>query len=73
MRVNAVASTYINTVMSNVTAKDPVYFDHWMEGTPMKRMIEPEEVTSVNLFLASDDSSGVTGAILLVDTGRTIW
>lgn len=73
VRVNAVAPTYVNTVMSNVTAKQPEYFDHWMEGTPMKRMIEPEEVASVNLFLASDASSGMTGAVVLVDAGYTIW
>lgn len=73
VRVNSVAPTYVNTIMSNVTAKQPEYFDHWMEGTPMKRMIEPEEVASVNLFLASDASSGMTGAIVLVDAGYTIW
>ena len=73
VRVNSVAPTYVNTVMSNVTAKQPEYFDHWMEGTPMKRMIEPEEVASVNLFLASDASSGMTGAVVLVDAGYTIW
>ena len=73
VRVNAVAPTYVNTVMSNITAKQPEYFDHWMEGTPMKRMIEPEEVASVNLFLASDASSGMTGAVVLVDAGYTIW
>lgn len=73
VRVNAVAPTYVNTVMSNITAQDPAYFSHWMEGTPMKRMVEPEEVASVNLFLASDASSGMTGSVLLVDAGYTIW
>lgn len=73
VRVNAVAPTYVNTVMSNITAKDPAYYDHWMAGTPMKRMVEPEEVASTNLFLASDASSGITGSVLLVDAGYTIW
>ena len=39
----------------------------------MKRMIEPEEVASVMLFLASDASSAMTGSIVLVDAGYTIW
>lgn len=73
VRVNGVAPTYVNTVMSNVTAQDPDYFGPWMENTPMKRMIEPEEVATTNLFLASDASSGLTGSIVMVDAGYTIW
>src|SRR5207253_3251856 len=37
---------------------------------PMGRMREPEEVAKVALFLASDDSSFVTGIELFVDGGR---
>jgi NAD(P)-dependent dehydrogenase (short-subunit alcohol dehydrogenase family) len=73
VRVNGVAPAYVNTLMSNVTAKLPEYFGPWMEGTPMKRMVEPEEVASTSLFLASDASSGMTGSIVLVDAGYTIW
>ncbi len=36
---------------------------------PMGRMGEPEEVAKVALFLASDDSSFVTGIKLFVDGG----
>ena len=36
---------------------------------PMGRMGEPEEVAKVALFLASDDSSFVTGIELFVDGG----
>ncbi len=73
VRVNCVAPAYVNTVMSNVTARDPRYFGPWMESTPMRRMVEPEEVASLNLFLASDASSGMTGAVVMVDAGYTIW
>lgn len=73
VRINCVAPTYVNTLMSNITAQDPYYFGPWMENTPMKRMVEPEEIAAVNLFLASDASSGMTGAIVLVDAGYTIW
>jgi NAD(P)-dependent dehydrogenase (short-subunit alcohol dehydrogenase family) len=37
---------------------------------PMGRLGEPEEVAKVALFLASDDSSFVTGIELFVDGGR---
>lgn len=35
------------------------------------RMIEPHEVASLALFLASDDSAGITGAMQVIDDGRT--
>ena len=41
-----------------------------MSTVPMRRMGEPKEVASVALFLASDDSSFVTGIELFVDGGR---
>lgn len=35
------------------------------------RMIEPDEVASLALFLASDESAGITGATQVIDDGRT--
>ncbi len=72
VRVNAVAPTYVNTPMPNITAKNPHYFVAWMEGTPMRRMIEPEEVAAAILFLASPAACAITGAILTVDAGYTV-
>jgi NAD(P)-dependent dehydrogenase (short-subunit alcohol dehydrogenase family) len=40
-------------------------------GRPMGRIGTPEEIAKVALFLASDDSSFITGAILAVDGGGT--
>lgn len=73
VRVNAVAPTYVNTPMSSETAKDPSYFEPWMEATPMRRMIEPEEVAAAVLFLAAPASSAMTGAVVSVDAGYTVW
>ncbi len=39
----------------------------------MGRLGEPEEVASVILFLASDASSLMTGAIVLADGGYSCW
>ena len=59
--------------MSNITAKDSQYFDVWKQGTPRRRMIEPEEVAAAIHFLASPAASAITGAIFPVDAGYTIW
>jgi NAD(P)-dependent dehydrogenase (short-subunit alcohol dehydrogenase family) len=73
VRVNSVAPTYVDTPMSNSSFTDPERFPTWMAFTPMKRVARPDEVASAILFLASDASSAVTGAILPVDCGYTIW
>ena len=43
-----------------------------MQGTPMHRMIDPEEVAAAIFFLTSTSASTITGAILPVDAGYTI-
>jgi len=40
-----------------------------LDMVPIRRLIKPEEVANLALFLASDDSSGITGTILPVDGG----
>ncbi|MCW5238946.1 SDR family NAD(P)-dependent oxidoreductase [Verminephrobacter eiseniae] len=73
VRVNAVAPTYIQTQMNRYASDDPQLLRHWMGGTPMNRMGRPDEVAAVVLFLASDASSLMTGAIVLADGGYVCW
>ena len=42
------------------------------EGTPIKRIAKPQEVSKVSLFLASEDASYITGAMIPVDGGLTL-
>ena len=73
VRVNAVAPTYINTPINAFADKEGEMYRRWIDGTPMGRLGEPEEVASVVLFLASDAASLMTGAVVVVDGGYTCW
>jgi NAD(P)-dependent dehydrogenase (short-subunit alcohol dehydrogenase family) len=73
VRVNAVAPTYIRTPLNEFADKTGEMYRRWIDGTPQARLGDPEEVASVILFLASDASSLMTGAIVLADGGYTCW
>ncbi|WP_135213126.1 SDR family NAD(P)-dependent oxidoreductase [Vitreimonas flagellata] len=73
VRVNAVAPTYIRTPLNEFADKTSEMYRRWIDGTPMGRLGEPEEVASVILFLASDAASLMTGSIVLADGGYSCW
>ncbi len=65
--VNAVAPGFINTDMTGVL-KDEIK-EEISKNIPLKRMGETQDVANVVKFLASDDSSYITGQVLHVDGG----
>ena len=67
-RSNVVSPGPINTPLANRQFPDVIA--RIVSTFPMGRMGEAEEVANVALFLASDDSSFITGTELLVDGGR---
>jgi glucose 1-dehydrogenase len=70
VRVNAIAPGSILTEMLQVVMADETARRTILSRTPMGRCGTPEEVAKVALFLASDDSSYMTGEIVVVDGGR---
>jgi NAD(P)-dependent dehydrogenase (short-subunit alcohol dehydrogenase family) len=73
VRVNAVAPTYIDTPMTRYGMQNDDLREAWLSATPMRRIGRPEEVASIVRFLASDDSSLMTGSIVVADAGYTCW
>jgi NAD(P)-dependent dehydrogenase (short-subunit alcohol dehydrogenase family) len=70
IRVNSLHPGIIATPM--IAAQDEGITASIVEATPMKRQGRPEEVAYCALFLASQESSFVTGAELVVDGGYTV-
>jgi 3-oxoacyl-[acyl-carrier protein] reductase len=76
--VNAIAPGCIHTPMSLIDGVDETktdFFRNWYvknRKIPLGRPGEPEEVAKVAVFLASDDSSYMTGHTLVVDGGLSI-
>jgi len=68
IRSNVVSPGPIDTPLAK--RQSPDVLSRIVSTIPMGRMGEPEEVAKVALFLASEDSSFVTGIELFVDGGR---
>ena len=71
VRVNALAPGYIKTEMAPVD--EPQFRQHWIEDAPMRRYAMPAELGPSVVFLASDASSFMTGSVLVVDGGYTLF
>ncbi len=76
MRVNCIAPAAISTPMLRLSNPgDCATFDEKRFlglRTPLRRYGLPEEIAQVALFLASDESSYLNGAIVVADGGITI-
>ncbi len=71
VRVNALAPGYIKTEMAPVD--EPQFRRHWIEDAPMQRYAMPDELGPSVVFLASDASAFMTGSILVIDGGYTLY
>lgn len=71
VRVNALAPGYMHTDMSPID--DPQFHRYWIEDTPQQRAGEPEELGGAIVFLASAASSFMTGSVLTVDGGYSVF
>src|SRR6266851_3132745 len=71
IRVNALAPGYVKTEMAPVD--EPRFRRQWIDDAPMQRYATPDELGPSLVYLASDASSFMTGSILVIDGGYTIF
>ncbi len=71
VRVNALAPGYVKTDMAPVD--QPEFSRYWVEDVPMRRYATPEELGPTLVYLASDASAFMTGSVLVIDGGYTLW
>ena len=71
IRVNALAPGYVKTEMSPVD--EPQFRRYWIEDAPLQRYATPEEIVPTLLLLAGDSANFMTGSIVVIDGGYTLW
>ncbi len=71
IRANSVHPGFIDTPMTRAHHDNPNIHEERVAKTPIGRMGRPEDIAAGILYLASDESSFVTGSELVIDGGMT--
>jgi glucose 1-dehydrogenase len=69
--INSIAPGAIETPINKNLLNDPVKLKSLLDNIPLRRLGKPEDVASIAAFLASEESSYVTGTTFVVDGGLT--
>jgi NAD(P)-dependent dehydrogenase (short-subunit alcohol dehydrogenase family) len=72
IQVNAIAPGYVKTKFSAAIWENPGVNQATLNLIPQKRMAEPREISGAALFLASRESSFMTGETMVVDGGQLL-
>ncbi len=73
IRVNAVAPWYIDTPLAGEVLSDPAYLREVLARTPLKRIGKPKEVAGAVVFLCLPVAGYITGQVIAVDGGFSIY
>jgi glucose 1-dehydrogenase len=70
--INSIAPGAIETPINKNLLNDPVELEALLKNIPLRRLGKPEDVASLAVFLASEESNYVTGTTMFVD-GGLLW
>jgi NAD(P)-dependent dehydrogenase (short-subunit alcohol dehydrogenase family) len=74
IRVNAIAPGYVRTeLVQDVIDKGAISMDAILRRTPQHRIGEVEDIAGLAVYMASDESSYMTGSIVTIDGGWTAY
>lgn len=74
IRVNAIAPGYFVTPMTDrLKQRDPAFYKELVERVPLGRFGRAQDLAGAVVFLSSEASAYLTGAVLVVDGGYTAW
>lgn len=69
IRVNAIAPSLIDTPLASGILRSEQIKENIIAKHPLKRILNPTDVSKTACFLLSDDSIGITGQIIVQDNG----
>jgi Tropinone reductase 1 len=69
IRVNTIAPWYIDTPLVQPVLQDPALLQTVLQRTPMGRVGQPSEVSSLAAFFCLDSAAFITGQVVAVDGG----
>jgi 3-oxoacyl-[acyl-carrier protein] reductase len=70
IRVNAIAPGAVLTPSTQAVGEDVL--KQMEQSNPLKKIGKPEDIANLVVFLASEDSSYITGQLIVADGGNTI-
>ena len=74
IRVNAIAPGYVRTeLVQDVIDKGAISMEAILRRTPQHRIGEVEDIAGLAVYMASDESSYMTGSIVTIDGGWTAY
>lgn len=71
IRVNAIAPGYVKTEMAQVD--EPRFKSRWIDDAAQERYAMPEELGATLVYMAGDGSKYMTGSVVVVDGGYTLF